>query len=301
MDRGLKYCLIINGKAAKSKRRKVEAYLSKLASLGVSFDKHITSYEGHASRLARDAWDAGMRSFIAMGGDGTSFEILNGVVDQAIRNHEKPRLAILPLGTGNSFLRDFASENDGARTLQALAEERTLPCDVVEATHDGGAFYFMNLLSLGFVADVAFFRNRWLKRLGVMGYAASVCMNVVSLRSRVFAYRTEAGMFEGPLTFLSFNNSQYTGGQMKMAPGASLQDGLVDVVAVAPLGRCDLLRTFPKIFSGQHLRHPKVSLAQVPSVTFLNLGEEPVMVDGETMKVRLRALRVRPSAIEVVL
>lgn len=87
---------------------------------------------------------------------------------------------------------------------------------------------------------------------------------------------------------------------MKMAPGARTDDGFMDLLTVAPMGRWELLSTFPKIFTGKHVEHPKVSLRKVREVEFVGQREYAAMVDGETGRYRFRSLRVLPSALEIV-
>ena len=134
--------------------------------------------------LAREAYEQGYRRFIAVGGDGTAHEILNGVYASA-RGKERIALGFLPLGTGNSFLRDFAK--DGAEaSLQALLEGRKRPVDLVRLTHASGEIYSFNLLSIGFTADVGALTNRYFKPLGHLGYLLGVFVRVVQLRRRAF-------------------------------------------------------------------------------------------------------------------
>ena len=102
-----------------------------------------------------------------------------------------------------------------------------------------------------------------------------------------------------PLTFLSVNNSRYTGGKMMMAPDANTRDGLLDIIRVGRMGRISLLRTFPKIFKGTHVQHPAVSCFQAPAVDF-RLGDAvDVMIDGEMMNFNPTRLEVVPGAIDV--
>jgi diacylglycerol kinase (ATP) len=102
-----------------------------------------------------------------------------------------------------------------------------------------------------------------------------------------------------PLTFLSFNNSRFTGGKMIMAPDANTRDGLLDIIRVGRMGRINLLQTFPKIFKGTHVQHPAVRCYQAPGLD-LRLDEDiDVMVDGEMIKINPRRLEVVPGVLDV--
>ena len=124
--------------------------------------------------LAREAYLSGTRRFLAVGGDGTSFEIVNGLFPEA-ETGERPTLGFLPLGTGNSFLRDFTEEGE-RHAIECIIEDRSRPCDVIRLTHKEGIIYYINILSLGFVADVCTLANRRFKRMGEAGYPLAVVL-----------------------------------------------------------------------------------------------------------------------------
>ncbi|MFT5993943.1 MAG: diacylglycerol kinase (ATP) [Flavobacteriales bacterium] len=279
--------------------RRVGAALARLEAAGVSCDVETTRAPGDATTIARAAYRDGRRHFIAVGGDGTSYEIINGLFPEAHEAGERPKLGFLPLGTGNSFLRDFTTEGS-AHSENALAEGRTRPCDVVRARHEGGAIFYINLLSIGFVADVNAFTNRHLKPLGEAGYSLGTVKEVVGLKPRPFQMALDnATPVREPLTFASFNNSKFTGGKMKIAPFADTADGRIDVVLVRALGRLQLLRAFPRIFKGTHVDMDEVTSDQVQRLSFRLDGPVDVMVDGEVERLHLKGLDVLHHALEV--
>ncbi|NIW25578.1 MAG: hypothetical protein GWN29_13980, partial [Gammaproteobacteria bacterium] len=161
---------------------------------------------GHGIDLVRDAYHSGFRRFIAMGGDGTSYETVNGLFPEALGTHVT--LAFQPLGTGNSFLRDFSTEGLNHAT-GALLEGRERACDVLRLRHRDGELYYINLLSLGFTADVAALTNRRFKRFGYPGYLMGVFACLAKLTRRPFPLRIddEEELDRRRHLFLTFNNS----------------------------------------------------------------------------------------------
>src|SRR5262245_18148228 len=124
--------------------------LDELRAAGIAIDVARTHRAGDGIALARDAYANGYRKFLAVGGDGTSYGIVNGLFplrDSA----EPPTLAFLPLGTGNSFLRDF-SDRGAAYAKEALLTGKRQPCDVLRLRYKGGVLHYINLLSVGFPA-----------------------------------------------------------------------------------------------------------------------------------------------------
>lgn len=273
--------------------------LARLRERNLQVDVFASTAPGHAGQLAREAYDQGYRRFLAVGGDGTAHEILNGV--WATRSKvERMALGFLPLGTGNSFLRDFTNDGPEA-SLQALLENRSRAVDLLRLTHSSGEIYSFNLLSVGFTADVAALTNRVLKPFGPLGYLLGVCVRLARLRRPTFALRCDEDQEwdERRSLFLSFNNSKYTGGTMLIAPNADPSDGLIEFVRWGPIGRLGLLRNLPRLYDGSHIHHPLASRRAVRRVEFKSPAPVDIMIDGEVATLECRLLDVLPSAVDV--
>jgi diacylglycerol kinase (ATP) len=298
---------------------RVEAALDRLRASGLVLDTAETREGGEATRIARDAYARGYRKFLAVGGDGTSYEIVNGLFPEEGRsqvsglgsqgNPQKedqiPTLGFLPLGTGNSFLRDFSGETsskDGLEhAVQALVARRSRPCDVLRLTHKGGAIYYTNLLSLGFTADVATLRHRRFLGLGQAGYLLSIFLCLARLNRRPFPVRfdDQKDFDSRRCLFLTFNNSKFTGGTMMIAPDAVTDDGLIEYVRWGPIGRLGLIRNLATLYDGTHTRHPLAERQAVRRIEFRLDGPVDVMVDGEVLTLECQAIDVLPSALRV--
>ncbi len=278
--------------------KRAPSALAKIREAGLDLDVRSTTGAGQASALVKQAWGEGYRRFLGLGGDGTSFEILNGLFPNA--SDERPRLALLPLGTGNSFLRDFAiTDPDGA--LRAITRGTTRRCDVVRVTHADGELHYINLLSLGFSAEAGHLTNQRFKPFGAAGYIAAVLMTAARLKNPVFPLRVDDGKTdERPCVLLSFSNSRYTAGTMMMAPHADATDGALDVIRIGEMGRLSFVKSFPKIFAGTHVSHPGVEETQAHRIELDLPGPVDVMVDGEIFQLTLERLEVVPGAVEVV-
>jgi diacylglycerol kinase (ATP) len=273
--------------------------LARLREKGLKIDVIASTCSGHGVQLAREAYDQGYRRFLAVGGDGTAHEILNGVFAGRTAV-DRVALGFLPLGTGNSFLRDFTK--DGAETsMKALLAGHTRAVDLLRLTHAAGEIYSFNLLSLGFTADVAAITNRMFKPFGDFGYLLGVFVRVVQLKRRTIALRCDHAeeWDEQRSLFLTFNNSKYTGGTMLIAPQADPTDGLIEFVRWGPIGRLGLLRNLPRLYDGSHVNHPLASRQAVRHVEFKRSEPADIMIDGEVVTLECRALDVIPSAVDV--
>ena len=306
------YLAIVNPAAGGGRGRKMlSPALERLRAGGVTLDIVETQGGGDATRLAREAYGRGRRRFIAVGGDGTSYEVVNGLFPEAgegIRSTAgragegaRPTLGFLPLGTGNSFLRDF-SERGVEHAIESLIAGRTQACDVLRLRHHGGVIHYINLLSVGFAADVATLRARRFSRHGQLGYVISIFLGLARLHRRPFPVRvdSETEFDRRRCLFLTFNNSKFTGGTMMIAPKAEVNSGLIEYVRWGAIGRLGLIRNLPKLYDGTHIEHPLAERKAVSRVEFDLDAPVDLMVDGEVLTLHCDELDVLPGALDVV-
>jgi diacylglycerol kinase (ATP) len=281
--------------------QRAESALARMSAAGLSLDIRKTTKSGQASEMVRAALQSGYRRFLAVGGDGTAFEAVNGLFPNPDPK-DRAGLALLPLGTGNSFLKDF--EYRGLeQTTEALLNRRVKPVDVIRLAHDAGELYFINLLTLGFAADVAALVNRRFKWLGEAGYILGVLVCIANLRGQTFPLNVDGEMQVNsePCLFLAFSNSRCTGGKMMIAPHANPTDGLIEFVRWGSIGRLGLLRNLPRLFDGSHIRHARASRRAVQRVDFRLANAVNVTLDGESMRLRCRRIEILPAALDVIL
>ena len=296
-----RFLAIVNPAAGGGKcGRLAAAALGRVRALGIELDVCETTAAGQATTMARKAYREGTRHFLAVGGDGTSYEIVNGLFPEAEAD-ERPALGFLPLGTGNSFLRDFTTRGV-ENTIEALRESRTRACDVIRLRHTAGEIYFLNLLSLGFPAEVGETANRRFKGLGELGYILAVFRHVINLDHHAFPHRLDSSdeWNRSRDLFLTFSNSKFTGGKMMIAPNADTADGLIEYVRWGAIGRAGLIRTLPRLFTGTHIHHPLAARAGVRRVEFELQGPVNVMVDGESLHLHCQSLEILPAALDVI-
>jgi diacylglycerol kinase (ATP) len=295
------FLAVVNSAAGGGRcRRLVRPALDRLRAGGVSVEVVETKGPGHAIQIARDAYAQGRSHFIAVGGDGTSYEIVNGLFPQATSG-PRPTLAFLPLGTGNSFLREF-TDRGVEHAIEALLARRSQACDVLRMQHAGGVIHYINLLSVGFAADVATLRARRFLAWGELGYQASIFISLSRMRRRPFPLliNQKGEIDRRPCLFLTFNNSKLTGGTMMIAPNAEVNDGLIEYVRWGPIGRIELVRKLSTLYDGTHINHPLAERHAARRIDFELEGPVDVMVDGEVMSIQCQILDVLPSALNVV-
>lgn len=299
--------VILNPAAGNGRgRRRVEPALERLRAAGHDVEVRETRGPGHARALARELVEQGERGAIAAGGDGTVYEVLDGLLSRGAETFEgeRPWLGILPVGTGNSLVQDLAPDGlDSAVDALVGGRRRVLDLLRLEADEPEGSTITVHVagnVCLGFPADVAALSNRRLKTLGAFGYSAAVLLQLGRLGTLDLSIKLDDGALESKrVAFLCVHNSPSFGGTMHVAPDARVDDGLLDVVEVDPVGRLELLRVFPKVFSGRHRDHPKVHFRRARRVELDTGGVLEVLTDGEVRPLLPRAVELLPASLDL--
>src|SRR4029077_18198745 len=183
-----------------------------------------------------------------------------------------------------------------------LIAGRSRKCDVLRLRHKDGVLHYINLLSVGFTADVATMRSRRFSGWGEAGYQTPIFICLARFRRRPFPLSVdgESSIDRRPCLFLTFNNSKFTGGAMMIAPEAATDDGLIEYVRWGPIGRVGLIRNLPTLYDGTHINHPLAERRPAQRIDFELDTAVDVMVDGEVLTLRCQSLDVLPSALNVV-
>ena len=274
--------------------------LVRLKDNGLRVDVIASTSAGHVTQLAAEAYAQGYRRFLAVGGDGTAHEVINGAY-HGDGPAERIELGFLPMGTGNSFLRDFTKDDPTEYSMQALIAGRKRSIDLLRLKHTAGTIYSFNVLSVGFTADVGALTNRIFKPFGHLGYLLGVFVRVVQLKRRAFKMRCDddAKWDERRCLFLTFNNSKFTGGTMMIAPDADPGNGWIEYVRWGPIGRLGLIKMLPRLYDGTHTKHELAETRRVKRVDFSLEGPVDVMIDGEIVTVDCQALEVLAGVMDV--
>jgi diacylglycerol kinase (ATP) len=303
MHSDLKTMLVLNPHAGKGKGQKVFAAIRELLERRIpKLDIKISEYAGHAFQIGRDAASQGYERVLTVGGDGTPFEIVNGLYAEG-RPRQTIELGMIPAGTGNSFLRDFA-EISWRQAVENILNGRQRKVDLVEISyvrdHKEIKQYYLNILGVGLIADILKLTNEKLKGFGSLGYSLAVMMRLAKgMRNRILL-TLDGKKMEVVNSALVISNSKYTGGAMKIAPMADTQDGQVDVVIFQEVNRRDILSIFSQVFKGTHVGHPKVKTFRAVEIDIDSCPQELLMADGELLGLTPLRLKVLPGELTIL-
>jgi len=290
----MKAALIAKPMGGKNVESPIDQAVRQLKAHNIHCDLFVTEYHGHALKIVQELPIQEYDALITMGGDGTNYYVLNGIL-KFHGNRPIPPLGIIPTGRGNSFAKDLEihSIEDG---IAAITRQRTVPVDVCSYTQADDIFYFVNLMGFGFVTDVAQTAARF-RRYGDLSYVIGVLHRTIGLQFHRMELEIDGTVFSGHNCFVEFCNSRYTGGDMLMAPEAQINDGYFDAVILSPLSRLSLLATFPKIFKGTHVDHPAVRVVRGKCAVVRTAPPKALLPDGEIYGTTPTTINVLPRLV----
>jgi diacylglycerol kinase (ATP) len=270
----------------------------------------FTEAPGHATHLARNGLVRGIRRFVAVGGDGTVNETLNGLLDPLGRLVAPDAvLCPVPAGTANELCLALGHLADAGRAFDAAASPRTQAIDLMRVRCEGldgrpvDRFGYL-IVALGLAATISHrtSQSRWLKKLGEIAYLLMTPGVTLTYRQRDVSIEID-GVPAGTRRLFTamIGNTENGGGGMKLLPGARFDDGVLDLIDVGEVSRLGvLLGILPKLYSGAHVHHPKVRTARGTSFRFDSAGVETLVdLDGEMVGRLPLEVTVLPQAFRV--
>lgn len=277
----------------------------KIAASLPELDVRFTQYPGHATKLTRECLGEGYERIIAVGGDGTINEVVNGFLRDGRPIRPNAVLAILPLGTGSDFQKSLGIGSiDDA--IQLVNQERPAPIDVgtVEYQSPEGervSRHFANVVSFGMGGEVAARAKNFLSKISGKG-AFFLATAQVSLAYRAkTADLTVDGQAHGPHTIMNIaiGNGRFHGGGMQVCPRAVLDDGLLEVTIIDSLSLFELARDIKVLYSENLYVHPKIEHLRGSRITARSAELVSIEVDGEPLGGLPLDFSIVPRAIRV--
>lgn len=297
--------VIVNPAAGAGKTRRYWPRIKELLlDQGIRFDYAITEGKGHASELARWALGKGYETIIAVGGDGTINDIVNGIYDG--NGHTHAALGIINTGTGADFIRTAGIPRDYHEACRRFTEPQLKTVDLGIIEHGDGdtkdVHIFANFAGMGFDAEIVRRNTQNFKKLGSLSsYLLATLSTLLTFKNKNVSVKLDGEETEHKVCTVIMNNGGYGGGGMNTAPGADLSDGMLDVLIVGDLGKVDFLRSLPSIYKGTHLTHPKVMLKRAREIEIRpHHGNLPLQADGELFGEVPARFRVLPGALKIL-
>ncbi len=290
--------------------RRIEALRSVLRRRLGEFEIESTRGPRDAERIAREAARAGVERLVVAGGDGTTSEVVTGLLAAGLG--DAVQIALLPLGTGGDLARALGVPRDVDAALERIASGSPRRVDAGRArlrVADGSTreTFFLNVASAGLSGLVTALVNEAPKHLGGrVSFLIGTLRGIARFRPLPARVRVDGRVVhEGPLTLATAANGPCFGGGMRVAPNASLDDGVLDLTLIGDVSKGRLLRALPRIYAGTHLDLDAVIGARGASIEIEPLdraaiAELRIEIDGEPLGFAPAAFDVMPKALTLI-
>ena len=236
-----------------------------------------TEYNGHAEDIVKNENLTTFDSVCAMGGDGTLFEVLNGMLSKSA--DDRIPISVIPNGTGNSFMKTVgATKQESA--VKIIAENSSRKIDLMKARCGQKDFFSLNLIGWGMATDISVFAEK-LRVFGGQRYNIASFFEIIKNKRRVAKITIDGVEREGGFAFIIACNTKYVGKDMKMAPHALIDDGLIDLIIVKKTSSLTLFSVFPKLFDGSHVDHDACEYIHCKSFSIDPDDKGELNIDGE--------------------
>jgi YegS/Rv2252/BmrU family lipid kinase len=298
--------VIFNPKANRGRNTQLAEELRQLTEQLGGADWVTTQQPGHATELAAQAAIEGYQRVISMGGDGTIQEIINGLM--RVEQADRSALAIVPVGSGNDFIRGVTVKPTPAQAIeQAFESTQTKPIDIgCMRINDGPLRYWVNVVGIGFDAAVTKQSKRTRVKGKMMYFVSAVRTIIANYNALSFEMELDGQVRRQNSQMLTIGNGTREGGGFITNPDARVDDGLLDYVVFEPVSRAMMVRMIPEVMRGTHGKVKKiVHMGTFKAMKLVSEQPMPIHTDGElvaieTDNIHKLEVRVIPAAINLV-
>jgi len=268
-------------------------------------DWHGTEYPAHATEVAAQAADNGYTTVVALGGDGTVHEVINGLM--RIPAERRPRLGVVPIGSGNDFAYAVGAPMNAQEAVRRAFTGSERAVDVAHIQDGSGrGEYFNNTAGIGFDAAINI-QTRKLKLVtGFVMYLTATLLSIArNFKAPHMKVTYDGGVLDQPILMLTIGNGPREGGGFVTTPASKVDDGLLDFLYIGQVSQFRMLQLLPKVMNGTHIHEPDVKIATTTRFSIEADRALPIHIDGELFapyeaNVRKVEVRVEAGAVRVV-
>lgn len=286
----IRWTLILNPHAGGGKGSRDQSQIEKLLRAeGFQYEVLISEYPKHAILLTKHAMESGSKHIIVVGGDGTLNEVVNGIFQQEVCLPEKITVGMIPVGTGNDWIKTFGIPNNYSEAIKKISEGKTLLQDVgkLSFTEKGKEQirYFANMAGFGFDALAAHKANLMKEkgRSGIMVYLFSLLTAYAQYKTRKVNLSVDGNPTEDLVFTASIGIGKYNGGGMMQAPGAVPNNGIFEVTYIKKIGFWGILTNLIGLYNGGYVNDFRVVCYKAKEVSISSANLIAGEVDGESL------------------
>ena len=259
---------------------------SHLDQRGLEYKVRHTERPGHASQIAREEIESGVRLVVAVGGDGTVHEVVNGMIVDDVAVNPEAALGVVAAGTGSDFIKTFGLPSMPGHAVAHLDGDKSFPIDIGKITYLQNGLevvrYFPNIAEVGLGAAVVARAARLPRWLGPTVYFFAFWLQIRTHKQAEVVVDLVDRKYEGPMNNLVVANGQFFGGGMKIAPKAAPTDGLLDI-QIDKVRKREAIAIVPRIYKGEHVPHPDIKEAKRVRCSITSERPLSIEADGEVL------------------
>jgi YegS/Rv2252/BmrU family lipid kinase len=276
-----------------------------LRETGVDFAIVTTHAVGGATELAWQGIERGYGRIVAVGGDGTINEVVNGIKGAEDGLGRRARLGVIPLGTGSDFIKalDGVEANDIHGGIRRAVGERVRAIDLGRVqVGDSAPRLFINALGVGLDAQVAAESLKLTRLKGLAVYLVAIIRALANYKAHPMTVEYDGKRVHRRLLFASSANGRCQGGGFWLTPDAQIDDGLLDLCMIDNMRLDEIIRHIPKLMEGTHIGLKQVTMGRARTINITCAAPLPVATDGEVIATDARHITVEalPGALEVL-
>lgn len=294
--------LIVNPTSGNGKSKKSWQHISTLlTNQGIRFSFAFSEYSKHESELVQNAIKNGFTKIISVGGDGTLHHIVNGIMSQKIVETNTIQLAVIPIGTGNDWVKTYNIPANIEKSILILKKGKTILQDIGQLTTENDTItYFNNVAGIGYDGYVAS-KLKKLKRFGGIAYLLSGLYGLLFYKKSIFTIEINNQIINEKCLMVVFGICKYSGGGMQFTKNVNTSDGLLDITIAKNLSLLDMVLNLPKLYNGKIIHHKKVNTYKTKIVKVLpkKASELPfIQADGELINSGSVSVTIIKNAIQ---
>ena len=292
-----KYYLLVNPAGGTKKGMKILEMVKPIFDKSeVHVDIFQTEYAGHANQLANTLDLSGYNGLCAIGGDGTLFEMVNGMLKR--KDNQNFPLGLITGGTGNAFMHDLNCL-DPIKASERIIKGNLRSVDIARVETPNNFYFSFNIIGWGLVADAGYLAE-YFRLLGGLRYDVASILEVLKGKRRISRLVLDGEVVDDDFVFVIACNTIHTGKAMRIAPNAKFDDGKIDLIIVRNASKTELLKLFPKLFTGEHVKSKLVECRQVQKFSIISDENSSLIIDGELIGSTPVHVTMEPKKINVL-
>lgn len=299
-----KWFVIVNPTSGNgASKKKWPLIFNELKQQEFNFKFTITTHKYHAENLVQNAINKGLKKFICVGGDGTLHAIVNGVLSVNTVNNSEIKIGIIPIGTGNDWVKTYSISKDYKEAIKIIKAEHTKKQDIGKITliPENKVFYFNNLAGIGFDGFVVNKVHKF-KNLGSLAYLSGALVSLFSYKKPLLEITFNATVIKSKTLLLFVGICKYCAGGMQLTKNPNPSDGLFDISFVKNITLFQIIANIPGLFNGKIVENRIVKnyKSNQLEIKVLDNQETYIQADGELIGSGNFIVNLLPKALSFI-